>query len=71
MKLQLIEGINSISRFFKVTDGETTEFFSFVFDGEPGRTRNEALARAQEMFSFWLEHGSPENVIKEIEFKEV
>lgn len=71
MKLQLIEGINSIGRFFKVTDGEKTEFVSFAFDGEAGRTREEALKRANEIFSFWMKNGSPENVIREMEYKEV
>ena len=69
-KIQLIEKVSSTGPYFKVTDGENTEYISYSETGT-GRTRDEAIKIANQIFNFWLRNGSQEIVLREMELMEL
>lgn len=68
-KIQLIETIDASGPYFKVTDGEESKYVCYKTDGT-GRTRDEALTAAREIFHFWYQNGK-EKVIMEFELQQV
>ncbi|MEN6569040.1 MAG: hypothetical protein ABFC18_03405 [Rikenellaceae bacterium] len=66
MKLQIVETIESDGRWIKVRKDDSTKA-CFSHSAEGRRTRDEAIAKAQEVFQFILENGDSEVILKEHE----